>query len=209
MTFETIIAFFIISLVATALPGPTMLYIASCAITQGSRGYIAAGLGVLLADFIYFLVTATGLSVILLGAYDWFFLIKWLGVAYLMYLGFKLLLNKSRVSLNQQNIKTPKKSFRRLFTSGFLVHLANPKTILFFSALLPQFINPNQPLFFQLLIIGVILLFTQATMSVIYGATANHIRTRFIQPHFLNKLNIISGGLLIAAGAWLATLRRV
>ncbi len=208
MTLESLFAFFLITVVATAIPGPTMLYIASCGLSQGRKSYLGATCGVLIADLIYFILTITGLSVILLASYELFALIKWLGVAYLIYLGVRLIRSDTSINLKENKHHTYNNVFREAFFKGFFVHIANPKTILFFSALLPQFINPEAPLFFQILLIGIVLIVTQAGVSIIYGATANHMRTHVSRSYIDKKLNLISGGLFCSAGIWLATIQR-
>lgn len=208
MTFESLFAFFLITVIATAIPGPTMLYIASCGLSQGRKSYLAATCGVLVADLIYFILTITGLSVILLASYELFSLIKWLGVAYLIYLGVKLIRSDSSINLKENNNSTCENVFPETFLKGFFIHIANPKTILFFSALLPQFIDPEQPLLFQISLIGIVLILTQAGVSIIYGATANRIRMHVSHSYIGKKLNLISGFLFVAAGVWLATVQR-
>ena len=208
MSLEMLVIFFLITLTATATPGPTMLYIASSGLDQGVRGYIAAGSGVLVADFIYFFLTITGLNAILIASYELFFLIKWLGVIYLIYLGLKIIFSKSSTSIKNNNISVEAGLIQRFFIKGFIIHLANPKTILFFSALLPQFINTEEPLFYQAVIIGTILMLTQAGMSIVYGEMANRLGLIYGKTYSGKSLTIVSGILLIVAGIWLATVRR-
>ncbi len=206
MSLESIVTFFLITVVATATPGPTMLYIASCGLSHGYKGYLPALLGVLVADFIYFLLTITGLSVILLVSYELFYLIKWLGVAYLIYLGVRLIFSNYSND-NKKNILAHQIVFRHAFLKGFFIHLANPKTILFFGALLPQFIDVEKPVLLQMVIIGFILVLTQAIISVVYGAMGNRIRVSVKKSYSGRKLNVVSGFLFIVAGIWLATVR--
>ncbi len=208
MSLETIITFILITIVATVTPGPTMLYIASCGLSHGSKGYLPASLGVLVADFIYFLLTVTGLGVILLASHELFFLIKWLGVLYLVYLGVKLIFSNCSTSIEKNEKFTHGIVFHHAFLKGFVVHLANPKTMLFFGALLPQFIDLEKPMLLQVLIISFILLFTQAIVSIAYGVMGEHIRTKLRNSYIGRRINIISGLLFIGAGVWLATIHR-
>lgn len=208
MPLESILSFFLITLVATATPGPTMLFIAACGLSNGVAGYIAGGLGVLVADLLYFILTVTGLSVVLLASEELFYVIKWIGVFYLIYLGVQLIfLRNSQTS--PSDFSVGEFAFRKTFLKGFLIHLANPKTILFFSALLPQFINPTESLYVQMSIIALILIITQAATSILYGAMADVIRRKLSAQYLRTRLNVVSGFILIIAGAWLATLRRV
>lgn len=208
MSLETIVTFILITIVATVTPGPTMLYIASCGLSHGSKGYLPAGLGVLIADFIYFLLTITGLGVILLASHELFFLIKWLGVLYLVYLGVKLIFSNFSNSFEKNDDITHEMAFRYAFLKGFIVHLANPKTMLFFGALLPQFIDIKKPMLLQVLIIGFVLLFTQAIVSIAYGVMGEQIRDKIRNSYVRRRMNIVSGLLFMIAGVWLATMRR-
>ncbi len=208
MSLETVVAFIIITIVATVTPGPTMLYIASCGLSHGSKGYLPACLGVLVADFIYFLLTVTGLGIILLASHELFFLIKWLGVLYLFYLGVKLIFSNYTTSIDKNEEFSHKIVFHHAFLKGFVVHLANPKTMLFFGALLPQFIDVEKPMLLQVLIIGFILLFTQAIVSIAYGVMGERIRAKVRSSYIGRRINIISGFLFMAAGVWLATMRK-
>ena len=193
MSLESILTFFLITFVATATPGPTVLYIASCGLSHGTRGYIAGSLGVLVADLIYFILTITGINAILLTSYEIFFLVKWLGTAYLIYLGMGLILSAFSHSIKAKALPARGKTFRRIFMDGFILHSANPKTVLFFSALLPQFILPEQPMFLQMSVLGAILLFTALSVFFVYGAMAARFRIHVSRSHWSKVLNMTSG----------------
>ena len=212
MSFEMLVSFFLITVVATLTPGPTMLYIASCGLSQGTKGYLSAGLGVLIADIIYFIIAVTGLSAILLASHELFSILKWLGAAYLIYLGCKLIFSSNSISLDgdpvNNNVPLKVHMIRNAFINGFFIHLANPKTILFFSALLPHFINTDKPMLIQFVVIGAILISTQAVASIIYGSMGNVIRAYAVKSQSSRKLGIVSGCILIIAGLWLATTRK-
>lgn len=208
MPLETILTFFLITFVATVTPGPTVLYVASCGLSHGTRGYIAGSLGVLVADLMYFILTVTGINTILLTSYEIFSLIKWLGTAYLIYLGMGLILSAFSHSLETKVLPARGKTFRRIFVDGFILHSANPKTVLFFSALLPQFISSEQAMFFQASVLGAILLFTALCVFFIYGVVATHFRILASQSNLSKFLNLTSGSLLVSAGMWLAAVRR-
>ena len=113
MSLDTILAFSLVTIAAPAAPGPTVLYVASCGLNHGVRGYVAGSLGILVADLIYFLLTVTGLSAILLTSYELFSLIKWLGVAYLIYLGLRLILSEFPPPLKTNVLPAHTKTFRR------------------------------------------------------------------------------------------------
>lgn len=208
MTIDASIAFFLVSLAATATPGPAILYVLSGGISSGLRGYGAATLGVLAADALYFVLSIAGLGAFLLASYRLFFLVKWLGAAYLVWLGVRLLW---RAVSRQEGAVGPAADVRcqaRWFSGGFMVHAANPKALLYFGSIVPQFLSPRDPILPQVAALGVIHVFTALTVMLTYGFFASRVRAFAGQRWFDPAVNGASGALMIAAGVGLAAIRR-
>src|SRR5258708_37365970 len=140
-TLSTIALFLLAALGLLLFPGPAVLYIITRSVAQGRRAGLASVLGVELASLTHAVAAALGLSALLLTSALAFSVVKYLGAAYLIYLGVRTLL------LREERQQTPvqgSKNFSQLFAQGFLVNLLNPKTALFFYAFLPQFVDPTR-----------------------------------------------------------------
>src|SRR2546428_3655003 len=154
MKFQTWFLFFVTDAALSATPGPAVLFVLSQAISRGAGKAVWASLGILSANAMYFAVSATSLGAILIASYNLFFLVKWAGAAYLIYLGLQCFFsNSSLLALPEQKLKG-KAPDRRIWTDAFLLEGANPKALLFFSAILPQFIDTNYSISLQVLIFG-------------------------------------------------------
>ena len=118
----------------------------------GAAASIRANLGILTGNALYFLLSATGLGAILLASYDLFFCIKWVGAAYLVWLGLRALWATGTVLATAPAVGAATSG--RVFARAFAVQAANPKAIVFFTALLPQFIDPAGSVPFQVAILA-------------------------------------------------------
>ncbi len=189
-------------------PGPAVLLVLATALRRGPRASIASTLGILSANTIYFALSATGLGALLLASYRIFFLIKWVGAAYLIYLGVTALLSKSGAFGNPETPSQSSRSSPRLFMDGLLLQLSNPKAIVFFAALLPQFIDPKGDLVLQVLVLGITSVVIESVVLLCYGLAAGRASAVAREPRYARWTNRVSGVLLIGAGSGLAALRR-
>jgi threonine/homoserine/homoserine lactone efflux protein len=148
------------------------------------------------------------LGAILLASHRIFFLIKWAGAAYLIYLGVKALLSTSRPLANP-DVKLPaNRSAGRLFADGLILQLSNPKAIVFFAALLPQFIDAKGDLALQVVVLGFTSILIESLVLLGYGFAAGRAMAIACGPRYAKWANRVSGVLLIGAGSGLASLRR-
>jgi len=123
------------------IPGPAVLYITARSATQGRTAGLVSVLAIETANFIQAAAAALGLSAILLSSAMAFDVVKYLGAAYLIYLGIRKLLASDN-GLEDEEIK--KESLSRIYWQGFAINILNPKTALFFFAFLPQFVDPSK-----------------------------------------------------------------
>ena len=123
------------------LPGPAVLYITTRSATQGRMAGIVSVLAIETANFIQAVAAALGLSAILLSSALAFDVVKYLGAAYLIYLGIRKLISTDEKA---ETDEIKKESLARIYWQGFAVNILNPKTALFFFAFLPQFVDPSK-----------------------------------------------------------------
>jgi threonine/homoserine/homoserine lactone efflux protein len=127
------------ALVLLLIPGPAVLYITARSASQGRVAGLVSVLAIETANFLQAVAAALGLSAILLSSALAFDVVKYLGAAYLIYLGIRKLL-ASEDGLENEEVK--RESLSRIYWQGFVVNILNPKTALFFFAFLPQFVDP-------------------------------------------------------------------
>ena len=127
------------ALVLLLIPGPAVLYITARSASQGRMAGFVSVLAIETANFIQAVAAALGLSAILLSSALAFDVVKYLGAAYLIYLGIRKLLSAHD---GMENETVRRESLSRIYWQGFMINILNPKTALFFFAFLPQFVDP-------------------------------------------------------------------
>jgi len=208
MPIENLLAMIIATLVLNLSPGPDMFYIAGRTLTQGRNMGIAAALGVCSGAYIHALAAILGLSAILSSSASLFLAVKFLGAAYLIYLGFSAIFSKANSITSKQTINTnTKQNHKQAFTQGMLTNILNPKVALFFMAFFPQFLSPSPtPETVQLFTLSIAFILTAILFQLVFVLLANGAATHLIKNtraiHWINK---IFGTLLIAIGLHLAT----
>lgn len=151
---STIALFLLAGLGLLLIPGPAVLYVVTRSAAQGRRAGLASVLGIESATCVHILAATLGLSAVLLTSALAFNIVKYLGAAYLVFLGLRTLLSKKK---HPDMLVEPPRSLSQLFGQGFLVNLLNPKTALFFYAFLPQFVDPSRgAVVGQILFLGVL-----------------------------------------------------
>lgn len=138
---HTLMAFALVTLGLFLIPGPAVLLVLARGMSGGRRVGIATGLGIASGDFVHTLMATLGLSAVLMTSALAFSLVKYLGAAYLIYLGMRAFLEKSSaIELPAIGRIAPAKAYRQ----AVLAEILNPKTALFFLAFLPQFVHPER-----------------------------------------------------------------
>ena len=154
MTFKTWLLFLTMDSALSLSPGPAVFYVVSQSARGGLRRTFAAAAGILSANGIYFLLSATSLGAIIAASARFFAIAKWLGAAYLVYLGIRALRS---AGMSQSVVLQPGSGAqlnpRRVYMGALTLQLANPKALLFFLALLPQFIDLKSAVIPQMLIL--------------------------------------------------------
>ncbi len=180
------------------IPGPSVLYVTTRSIDQGRMAGIISVFGNALGSAILAVLTAAGLSAILTSSVIVFNLVKYLGAAYLMYLGIRRLLSNDEhtpAAIQRQKLS-------RVFFQGTLVAVLNPKIALFFLAFLPQFVDVSrgyvweQTLFLGLTLVGLGIL-TDSAYALLAGTAGNWLRQRGAVQR---GQRYVSGGIYLALG---------
>lgn len=132
--------FLLAALILLLTPGPAVLYIIARSVDQGRVAGFVSVLSIETGNSVHVLAATLGLSAILMSSTLAFAVVKYLGAAYLIYLGIRRLLARDQ---SHEIVRFQKQSLRRIFSQGVLVATLNPKTALFFLAFLPQFVDPS------------------------------------------------------------------
>ncbi len=195
MTINIWLSYVLLALTFLITPGISHLLMLSNSASYGIRRSLATAMGDLTANTLQMFAAGFGMAVIITQAPHVFLTIKWLGVAYLVYLGLKMIFTKVDIAAR----KTA--TTRQLFLQGFVTSASNPKAIIFFAALFPQFITPEAAVFPQVLILTVTYLVLDGSFLLLYGLGAERLSK------FLKRQNIIgpiSGLFIIGAAILLA-----
>jgi threonine/homoserine/homoserine lactone efflux protein len=160
--------------IIVAVPGPNILYLIARSIHQGRAAGLASMLGIEAATALHICAATLGLTSVLLSSALAFTTIKYLGAAYLVFLGVRKLLAGEGSSRREIE---PERELKDVFVQGFLVNLLNPKTALFFLAFLPQFVDArNGSVPFQILSFGLVLVLLATTIELAYVLLASRLR---------------------------------
>ena len=203
---QTFIPFLIAAFVLAITPGPGIAYVVARTVAGGRKEGLASCLGTGLGGVLHVLAAALGLTLLLSQSAVAFSLVKYLGAAYLVYLGARMLLQKvpsaARVPVSARGV-------RRAFLEGIVVEALNVKTALFFLAFLPQFTASGQPLAAQLVLLGGICVGFNTLVDVVAVMAAHSLmRSPAGQTTRARMLTRASGVTLLGLGAWLAMAKR-
>ncbi len=203
MPIEILILFLFTTAVVVFSPGAAAIAIASQGATNGGKRAIAGVFGVAFANVVYFVLSATGIAALIVASNLVFLTIKWVGVAYLIYLGMTAIFSTSGVI----NVSVGKRQTHlgRLFSQGFIIEFSNPKALLYFTAILPQFVQPELPLLPQLIIMGSITLVMDVVSYGAYGFLGDRIAQGGLKAWVVNVINKVAGGALIYVGYKMAS----
>jgi homoserine/homoserine lactone efflux protein len=206
MTIEAWALFCLTETLLCLNPGPSSLLVASVGLTRGRLSGALAGAGVIAANAVYFALSASGLAAVHGLSARAFFAVKWAGAGYLIWVGTRMILRSFR-ERGPETASLAAGSRRRSFRAGFVVQGANPNLLVYFGAILPQFIDPAGRLAPQLAILALSSFAIEFSVLCGYAALAAKAGRRG-GARFRTLLERAGGGMLIAAGAGLAALRR-
>jgi threonine/homoserine/homoserine lactone efflux protein len=215
MQTSTLIAFSLaalVALVAIVTPWPTMLLALSNGTRLGLKRSLPGMLGAVLSDFVLVGAVAMGLGALLAASEFWFSVVKWVGAAYLAWLGLRLLRSRGGLDLPDDNgsaraSQPPQHAPRAVFARSFLVAVTNPKGYLFCGALLPQLIDPAAPQLPQHVAIGLLFALLDFVVMCGYGAVGAH-ALRALHRRAVQWLDRCCGAALLLLSGSLLLVRR-
>jgi len=201
MNWDLFAAFLFITVILFITPGPIVTLIIATGASQGVRAALTTVAGTSLGNAVLLTAIAFGLNWVLQNAVELFELLRWVGAAYLIWLGVQAWRHAGTASMAMAGGGVN-------FSRGVVVALTNPKTIAFFTAFLPQFVDPTLPAAMQLTVMCTVSALLGALMDSGWAIASGLGRAWFIKPERGRLLNRMSGVVLIGGGIWLSLARR-
>jgi len=207
MSWPLWLAFFAASWAISISPGPGAVAVMSASLNHGfARGYFAT-FGLVLGMWTQLVVVAAGLGAVIATSALAFAVVKWLGVAYLVWLGVRQWRAPARPMTIAAGTAAPT-TRRRIVAEAWLLNAVNPKGTAFMLAVVPQFLTPGEPLVPQYLAIGATIAFTDLVVNAGYAALAARLLGLLRTPARMRAVNRVFGSLFVALGVALATFKR-
>jgi homoserine/homoserine lactone efflux protein len=207
MEFSSWLTYILATFILSLTPGPGVFSCLSSGMHHGFRKGVWNGVGMQAANVILVIVVSLGLGAILMASESLFTAVKWVGVAYLVYLGIATW--RAPVRIFEEDKDDTPATAGEIFMRGFWVNATNPKGMIFFAAILPQFIDVTRPQFPQYAIFAA----TTFTIDVItmagYTALAARVLKAMREPSRIRWVNRGIGGAFVACGVALASFRRI
>ncbi|CPR16174.1 homoserine/homoserine lactone efflux protein [Brenneria goodwinii] len=205
MTFDWWLTYLLTTFILSLSPGSGAINTMSTGISHGYRGTIASITGLQIGLAAHIVLVGIGLGALLSQSIMFFDILKWLGAAYLIWLGIQQWRSAGSLDMNALASTMPR---RKLLKRAVLVNLTNPKSIVFLAALFPQFIIPHQPQAAQYLVLGATTIVVDIIVMIGYATLAKRISGWLKGARQVRILNRIFGSLFILIGALLATARK-
>jgi threonine/homoserine/homoserine lactone efflux protein len=202
MNWELFAAFLLITMVLVVTPGPIVTLVIATGASRGIRAGLITVVGTTIGNALLLAVIAGGLSWVLRNAAMLFEVLRWVGAAYLIWLG----IQAWRHAGDSVTVAAPRGHVH--VWRGFWVALLNPKTIAFFTAFLPQFVDASLPIERQLLVMCAVTVVLASLSDAAWAIAAGLGRAWFMTSWRARLLGRLSGVALIGGGVWLSLARR-
>ena len=202
MNWQLFSAFLVITVILFLTPGPIVTLVITTGARSGRRAALMTVAGATAGNAAMLACIAFGLTWILKSSAAIFETLRWVGAAYLIWLGIQAW---RRAGVASEAV--PPGGHVHAWR-GFIVAITNPKSIAFFTAFLPQFIDPSLPVEWQLVVMCVGSVLIGGVLDSGWGIAASYGRAWFMKPHHNKILDRISGAVLVGGGVWLSLARR-
>ncbi|MBN9348683.1 MAG: LysE family translocator [Devosia sp.] len=187
----------------SVVPGPSVSVVVANSLAGGTRAGLLTILGTEIAMLVMVTIVALGLDVVMNVVAEAFVIIKFVGAAYLIWIGWKMFSASGQLDFKAAD-KLP---VWRYLRQGAVVNLSNPKTLLFLGAFLPQFVDTSRPAFGQIMILGLIVMAVATASDCVYAVLAGQAR-QVLTAARVKLMSRVSGAILMAGGVWLAFQKR-
>jgi threonine/homoserine/homoserine lactone efflux protein len=199
---STLALFTVAAITLLVIPGPAVLYIVTRSVDQGRAAGLASVCGIHVGTLVHVAAAALGLSALLVSSATAYNTVRWVGAAYLVWLGVQRLLARDEPSGPSKDRAGSRPGLGRIFAQGVVVNVLNPKTALFFFAFLPQFVDTSRgSVPFQVLVLGVAFvllgLLSDGAYALAASTGAGWLRRR---PGVARASRLVSGGVLLSLG---------
>lgn len=188
-------------------PGPGMLYVLARSLAGGKGDGVLSALGTFLGGMVHVFAAAMGISIILARSAAAFAMVKYVGAAYLCFLGVRMILDARNEKLSPEEIPQQIRTSRNPLWQGVATEVLNPKTALFFLSFIPQFVNRTDGhVFLQFVTLGTISVILNTTADLIVIALAGPLGERIrSSATFRRRQRTVTGAIMIGLGTYLAT----
>lgn len=204
--------FFAAALVLAVTPGPGIFYVAARTLAGGRAEGVASSFGTGLGGMLHVLAGSLGVSALVLASAELFTILKLIGAAYLVWIGFRTFQSARQDSAAAlaDGTRAPALGARRAFREGVLVEALNPKTAAFFLAFVPQFVDPAKgTVAVQFVVLGFVAVALNTLVDIVVAFAASRLRDgAAARGNLVRRLREVSGGLMIALGLGLAFAKR-
>jgi len=204
MSFEVWLAFVVASSILTLIPGPCVLLVVSQALTKGMSSAFLCIVGDIVGSAVLMILSLIGVGAILATSATLFVIFKWLGIAYMAYLGVCQLIEAKNSKLESGVNETTLSSISS-FNSGFFASLLNPKAIIFYMAFLPQFMDPNGDALLQFSILVITSSIVIAVILAGYAFLGSRTRKVFLSEKSKKYFNYSGASFLIGSSVFMAS----
>jgi threonine/homoserine/homoserine lactone efflux protein len=196
---SSLLLFVSAALVLLAIPGPAVFYVTSRSIGHGRSAGLISALGIGVGTLLHVAAAALGLSALLMSSSIAFSAVKYLGAAYLIYLGIQKIVREESIAPSEQSAQI---QLSRIFGQGIVVNVLNPKTALFFFAFLPQFVDVSRgrvagQILFLGLLFAVMGVLSDSVWALFAGTLAHALKRN---TRWTRTQRYVSGGMLISLG---------
>lgn len=191
-------------LLFSIVPGPSVTVVVANALARGTKAGLLTILGTEIAMLSMVLIVAIGMDAVMTVVSEAFTVIKLVGAAYLIWIGWKMFNSTGKLDMDKSGDRLP---LVRYIWQGALINWSNPKTLLFLGAFLPQFVDTSRPAFGQIMTLGLIVMAVATATDSIYAVLAGRAREALTVAR-VRMMSRVSGVILMIGGVWLALVRK-